>query len=465
MKVLVTGASGLLGSSVARALIQAGHQVTTLQRRASGIQGVRDVMGSVTDQTAVTTAMAGQNAVIHLAAKVSMAGDASEFERVNVEGTRTVLAAARHTGVTRFVHISSPSVANSGSSLVGAPAEPANPDTARGEYARTKAQGERLVLAASSQDFPVLVLRPHLMWGPGDAQLTERIIERCRQGRMPILGSGGALVDTLYIANAVDAIVAALEAVTRVHGESLVVTNGQPRPIGEFIERLAQAGGAGKPKLRIPAAPALVAGSVVDKIWNLSEHDDEPPLTRFLAEQMTTAHWFDQRRTREILQWEPAVSFDQGMNALTRHYGASDHDRPSVLFVCSKNGGKSQVAAGFMRKEAGSTIEVLSAGTKPGPCVNPLAAEVLLEQGIDIRGEHPRQLAEEDLRHATLVVVLGTEAKVPELEGIKVEVWDTDEPSTRGIEGKERMELLTADIHQRVVELKDRLTRTARRPE
>ncbi|MGO3758505.1 MAG: NAD-dependent epimerase/dehydratase family protein [Agrococcus casei] len=320
MKILVTGASGLLGSSVARSLIGLGHEVTTLQRRASGIPGARDVQGSTTDPAAVAEAMTGAAAVIHLAAKVSMAGDPREFERVNIGGTRNVLDAAQEAGVSRFVHISSPSVANAGSSLIGAPAEPATPASARGEYARTKGEGELLALAADSDEFPVLVLRPHLMWGPGDTQLTERIIERKRQGRMPILGSGAALVDTLYVTNAVDAIVAALDAVTRVHGEALVVTNGQPRPIGEFIESLARAGGAAKPKLRIPVAPAIAAGTAVDAIWNLSEHDDEPPLTRFLAEQMSTAHWFDQRRTREVLQWQPAVSFAEGMAALAQHY-------------------------------------------------------------------------------------------------------------------------------------------------
>ncbi|MGO1575860.1 NAD-dependent epimerase/dehydratase family protein [Agrococcus casei] len=320
MKILVTGASGLLGSSVARSLIVLGHEVTTLQRRASGIPGARDVQGSTTDPAAVAEAMTGVAAVIHLAAKVSMAGDPREFERVNIGGTRNVLDAAQEAGVTRFVHISSPSVANAGSSLIGAPAEPATPASARGEYARTKGEGELLALAADSDEFPVLVLRPHLMWGPGDTQLTERIIERSRQGRMPILGSGAALVDTLYVTNAVDAIVAALDAVTRVHGEALVVTNGQPRPIGEFIESLARAGGAAKPKLRIPVAPAIAAGTAVDAIWNLSEHDDEPPLTRFLAEQMSTAHWFGQRRTREVLQWQPAVSFAEGMAALAQHY-------------------------------------------------------------------------------------------------------------------------------------------------
>ncbi|MEV8338740.1 NAD-dependent epimerase/dehydratase family protein [Leucobacter sp. NPDC077196] len=320
MRVLVTGASGLLGSSVVRTLIDDEHEVTTLQRRPSGVAQARDVLGSVTDPDAVERAMAGQDAVIHSAAKVSMAGDPSDFERVNIDGTRSVLAAAQRAGVSRFVHISSPSVAHAGSSLVGASAEAADPASARGEYARTKADGELLALGADSADFPVLVLRPHLIWGPGDTQLTERIIERSRQGRMPILGSGAALVDTLYITNAVDAVVAALEAVTRVHGEALVVTNGQPRPIAEFVERLALAGGAQKPRLRLPVGIALAAGTAVDSVWNLREHEGEPPLTRFLAEQMSTAHWFDQRRTRAVLEWEPAVSFAEGMAALARHY-------------------------------------------------------------------------------------------------------------------------------------------------
>ncbi|GAA2006601.1 NAD-dependent epimerase/dehydratase family protein [Brevibacterium samyangense] len=322
MVILVTGASGVLGSSVARALVGAGHEVRTLQRRPSGVEGAQDVLGSVTDEDVAARALDGAEAVVHMAAKVSMAGDPADFARVNIDGTRTVLAAARAAGtVSRFVHVSSPSVAHAGSSLVGEGAGPASPEHARGDYARTKAAGEILALEADSPAFPVLVLRPHLMWGPGDTQLTERIIDRARSGRMPILGSGAALVDTLYLTNAVEAVVAALDAVTRVHGEALVVTNGQPRPIGELVERMARAGGAGAPKLRVPVAPARAAGTVVEKVWALGEHDDEPPLTHFLAEQLSTAHWFDQRRTREVLGWTPRVTIEQGMKELASHYG------------------------------------------------------------------------------------------------------------------------------------------------
>ncbi|MFJ6416215.1 low molecular weight phosphatase family protein [Paeniglutamicibacter sp. NPDC091659] len=131
--------------------------------------------------------------------------------------------------------------------------------------------------------------------------------------------------------------------------------------------------------------------------------------------------------------------------------------QPAVLFVCAKNGGKSQMAAGLMKLEAGDNIIVTSAGTKPGAAINVLSAEVLLDLGIDISAEKPKALTEENMRAAGLVVVLGTEAKVPAVDGVLIEIWETDEPSVRGIEGRERMELVRDDIHARVKDLKHRL--------
>jgi len=318
-RVLVTGASGVLGSGVAQALVNAGAQVTVLQRSPSGLSGVHEIRGSVTNVDDVATAVDGVDSVIHIAAKVSVSGPQAEYEHVNVEGTRLLLAAAQRAGVQRWIQISSPSVAHSGDSIIGAGAEPADPSTARGHYAATKAAGELLALDADAPYFKVLVLRPHLMWGPGDTQLTERIIERARQNRLPLLDGGTALVDTLFTVNAVEAIVAGLKAVDRVHGEALVLTNGEPRPIGEMIRRIAVAGGAQEPTLNLPAGLAKAAGSIIERLWDAEKRGDEPPLTRFLAEQMSTAHWFDQRRTREVLQWQPRISLDEGFE-LTRQY-------------------------------------------------------------------------------------------------------------------------------------------------
>src|SRR5699024_4502898 len=158
------------------------------------------------------------------------------------------------------------------------------------------------------------------MWGPGDAQLTERLIDRARSGRRPVLGSGAAPVDTLFVDNAVEAIVAAVSAVDSTHGESLVVTNGQPRPIGELMSRIAIAGGAAQPKLRIPVAPALAAGTLVEKVWGLGDHDDEPPLTRFLAEKLSTSQSVDLRRKLVVLGCTPRISIEEVLEILAPHY-------------------------------------------------------------------------------------------------------------------------------------------------
>ena len=320
MRVLVTGASGFLGRAVAAAIVAAGHEVRCFQRRPSGVPGVTDALGSITDPAAVAEAVAGVDAIVHLAAKVSLAGPADEFEAVNVGGTRTLLAAARAAGVPRLVFVSSPSVAHSGASITGSDAEPADPAHARGDYARTKAAAELLALAADSPELRVVAVRPHLVWGPGDTQLIARVVERARAGRLPLLGHGAALIDSTYVDNAAGAIAAALERVDAVHGNSYVITNGEPRPVADLLAGICAAAGVATPAWRVPASVARAAGSVIEAAWRVFPGEDEPPMTRFLAEQLSTAHWFDQRRTRADLEWTPAVSLDQGLARLAESY-------------------------------------------------------------------------------------------------------------------------------------------------
>jgi nucleoside-diphosphate-sugar epimerase len=225
--------------------------------------------------------------------------------------------------VLRLVHVSSPSVAHAGDSLVGVGAEPADIARAHGHYARSKAVAERHALSADSQSLAVLAIRPHLVWGPGDTQLVGRIVDRAKAGRLPLIGTGAALIDTTYIDNAVTALLAAVDA--SVHGEALVVSNGEPRPVAEILARLCAAAGVPGPRGRVPLSLAAAAGSVIETGWRVLRRRDTPPMTRFLAEQLATAHWFDQRRTREALGWAPAVGLDEGFAALAAWYG----DTPS----------------------------------------------------------------------------------------------------------------------------------------
>jgi nucleoside-diphosphate-sugar epimerase len=322
MRVLVTGASGLLGREVARLLVRQGHAVATFQRRPSGVDGAEDFCGSVTDDQALGRAIAGAEGIIHLAAKVSFTGRAAEFDEVNVEGTRRLLNAARAAGVRDLVFVSSPSVANSGAAIAGLGAEPADPEHAHGDYSRTKAKAELLALAADDPGFRVAAVRPHIVWGPGDTQLVERVLARAGRGRLPLLDAGAALIDTTYVDNAASAIVAALHRIEHIHGRALVVSNGEPRPVGELLAGICAAGGVTAPSWTVPGGMARAVGAVAEKVWTWAGRNEEPPMTRFLAEQLSTAHWFDQRETRELLDWTPAVPLDEGLARLAEHYGS-----------------------------------------------------------------------------------------------------------------------------------------------
>jgi nucleoside-diphosphate-sugar epimerase len=311
VRVLVTGASSLLGAETLRRLAAAGHDTRSFQRRPSGL-ATDEVLGDVADPVAAAAAVRGIDTVVHLAARVGAVGPWAEYERTNVHGTATLIDGARTAGVRRFVYVSSPSVAHAGSSLVGASAGPADPATARGSYARSKALAEIRALQAADRGFSVVVARPHLVWGPGDTQLVGRIVDRAERGRMALVGSGTALIDTTYVDNAADALVAAAERADGLGGRSFVISNGQPRPIAEILNRIARAAGLQPIRRSVPTLVALGGGFVAERAWAYLQRRDEPPMTRFVAEQLSTAHWFDQRATRRALGWEPAVSIDEG---------------------------------------------------------------------------------------------------------------------------------------------------------
>ncbi len=200
-------------------------------------------------------------------------------------------------------------------------AAPADPDRAHGPYARSKAVAERMALA--THGLPVVAIRPHLVWGPGDTQLVGRIVERARSGRLAVVGAGAALVDTTYVDNAVSALVAALDRAPALAGQAYVVSNGEPRPIGELVARICAAAGVPAPTRHVPYQVARLGGAVVEGVWAALRREDDPPMTRFLAEQLATAHWFDLRETRAALGWEPAVTLDEGFARLAAALAAS----------------------------------------------------------------------------------------------------------------------------------------------
>ena len=323
MKVLVTGGRSLLLREAARRLVARGETVVCLQRRPADLPaGVEQVLGDVRDRRLVAAASAGCDAVIHGAARVGVTGSWEEFHSVNVEGTDCVIAAAREQGVSRMVHVSTPSVTHVGHALVAAPAAPAATGRRGSFYAESKALAERAALEADSAVLGVVAVRPHLVWGPGDEQLVGRIVTRARSGRLALVGGGTSLVESTYVDDAASALVAALDAVgpgAVCAGRAYVIAGGEPRTVRELVEGICHAAGVEFAPRNLSFAAATRFGSVVENVWPMFR-EDEPPITRFVAEQLGTAHWFDPRPARTDLQWTPTVGIDEGLRRLAEWF-------------------------------------------------------------------------------------------------------------------------------------------------
>lgn len=327
--MLLTGGTSLLVRRTAEQLLARGDEVVLLQRGESTVES-EQIRGDIRDVDTVRRAVRRCDAVVHAAAKVGVMGRFEDYRSINVDGTAVVLDAARREGISTIVHVSTPSVAHAGHSLVGVAADP--PVTGRSVagrvgafYAESKAMAEQLALDAADHRTAVVAIRPHLVWGPGDTQLVGRIIDRARAGRLALVGGGTALVDTTYVDNAASALVAALDAArpgATCSGRAYVIANGEPRPVRDLVDAILRAAGIDVRPRRVPLRLAALAGAATERVWSLRHTADEPPLTRFVAEQLGTAHWFDPRPARDELGWSPTVTLDEGFAELTRWFAS-----------------------------------------------------------------------------------------------------------------------------------------------
>lgn len=320
-RVLVTGGGGFLGQAICAELVRHGYQVRSVARHrypALAPLGVEQVLGDLADADAMLRATAGMDAVLHNAAKAGAWGSHASYFAPNVTGTRNILAACRAHGIPRLVHTSTPSVTH----RAGHPVEGGNErDTPYGEgfrapYPATKLIAEREVLAANDAGLATVALRPRLIWGPGDTQLLPRLAERARAGRLRFVDGGRVLVDTTYVGNAAEAHRLALEALApgaACAGRAYFISNGEPRPIKDVVNALLRAVGAPEAHGSVPYRVAYAAGALMEAAWTLLPLRGEPPLTRFLAEQLATPHWYDISAAARDFGWTPRVSMDEGL--------------------------------------------------------------------------------------------------------------------------------------------------------
>jgi nucleoside-diphosphate-sugar epimerase len=322
MRSLVTGGGGFLGGALVRRLIDRGDRVRTLQRGdypELGELGVDCVRGDIADPVAVDRAVSGCDRVFHVAAKVEMWGPVEPFRRVNVVGTGNIIEAMRRHGVGRLIFTSSPSVVHGGEDIAGADESLPYPDHYEAAYPATKAEAERMVLAADAGDLSTVALRPHLVWGPGDTNLVPRIVSRAKAGQLRLVGDGGNLVDTVYIDNAVDAHLLAADRLApgaACAGRAYFISNGDPRPIRDIVNGFLAAAGLNPVEKSLPVGVAVMAGRIFEAMHRVVPSTAGPRMTPYLARNLATAHWYDISAARRDLGYEPVVGIDEGMERL-----------------------------------------------------------------------------------------------------------------------------------------------------
>lgn len=334
MKALVTGGGGFLGGALVRTLRARGDDVRSFSRGPHpdlAALGVEQIRGDLADADAVHAAAAGQQVVFHVAGKVGAWGPYEDYRRVNVDGSGHVLAACRAQGVRALVFTSSPSVVFDGSDFEGGDEGAPYPDRFHAPYPRSKAEAERLILAADEPGgLRTLALRPHLILGEGDESLTPRILSRHAAGRLRRLSGPPKKVDITWVQDAARAHLLAADdllAAARGGGKPYFISSGHPLPITEVLDRILAA--AGKPALQRQVHPrvAWLAACVLEAVWRLLGRVDEPPLTRWVVQEMASAHWFDLSAAQQDLGYHPQISHDEGFTAMGRWLA----DRGEVL--------------------------------------------------------------------------------------------------------------------------------------
>jgi nucleoside-diphosphate-sugar epimerase len=321
--VLITGGSGFLGLYLTEQLAARGDAVRVISRRSHprlAELGVAWQQGDIRDPAAIRRACAGIDTVFHVAAISGIWGPWKQFYETNTLGTLNVLDACRKQGVPKLVYTSSPSVIYDGTDHLGINESHPYPSKYLCHYPHTKALAEQAVLAANdSSGLCTVALRPHLIWGPRDSQLIPRLIQRARSGRLRRVGDGTNRISMSYVENVAAAhlqVADVLSPTSPAAGKSYFINEPEPVNLWQWINDLLKLAGLAPIHKSISAGTAYAAGATCEAVYRALRLGGEPPMTRFLAKQLSGSHYYDVGRAQRDFGYHPIVSVEEGMHRL-----------------------------------------------------------------------------------------------------------------------------------------------------
>lgn len=322
----VTGAGGFLGKAICKRLLAAGIQVTGFARGdypELSAMGVKMIKGDIADQTSVIEAMKGCDLVFHVASKAGVWGSKLSYFSPNVAGAANIIQGCKQLGIANLVYTSTPSVTFAGEDEAGLDETAPYAETFLNYYGESKAVAEKMMIDANSEVLKTVSLRPHLIWGPEDPHLVPRVISRAKAGRLKLVGREDKLVDTIYVDNAAYAhILAAInlsEPDTKVAGKAYYLSNDEPITMADMLNKILACVDMPKVTQRVPASLAYGVGVMLEAYYSLMNKQEEPVMTRFVARQLSTSHYFDISAAKTDFGYSAIVSIDQGMVKLREY--------------------------------------------------------------------------------------------------------------------------------------------------
>ena len=330
MLALVTGAGGFLGRYIVEQLLARGDSVRGFARGEYPELtelGAEMIQGDLAHRDAVLKACEGVDCVFHVGGKVGVWGHWFDYFEANVHGTLNLLGACEELGIGRMVFTSSPSVTFDGRDQRGVDASAPYPEKWLAHYPHSKAIAEQFVLTqngarvAGGGTLWTCALRPHLVWGPRDHHLTARLIERAKSGKLRRVGRGKNRVDMVYVENAAEAHLLAADALTKPEalpaGKAYFISQGEPVDCWEWIDQILALVDLPPVEKSIGARTAYAAGALLEfKHWLRRDFANEPRMTRFVARQLSTDHWFDPTAAERDFGYRAKITSEEGMQRL-----------------------------------------------------------------------------------------------------------------------------------------------------
>lgn len=321
LKFVVTGGGGFVGKALCKRLVSMGHQVHSLSRKlyaehqSMGVQAHACDLAQINPKT-LANLFSGAQAVFHVAAKIDMWGSYDDFYRANVLATQNVIDACKLAEVKKLIFTSSPSVIACPKDLCGVDESFPYPERFEAFYPLTKAEAEKLVLAANSSELKTIALRPKLIFGPGDTNLIPHVVAKAKSGKLKRIGDGLNLTDLTFIDDCVEAHILAWQALDKnpaACGKTYFISQGEPVKLWEWIDQVLMRSGMRPLKSAVPEKIARLVAFLAESICKYVLPGKEPFLSRFLISEMCRDHYFNIAAAKRELGYAPRYTVAQAL--------------------------------------------------------------------------------------------------------------------------------------------------------